>query len=276
MPNPADWGGNLGAATPAGFSVRQVPPIIKALAAQSLALLVSLSVLGFAARIGLTAWSGLADFPFAALAFGQGLLAALFSRWLGMMAWWLPIQFLFVPGLLLGQTLPIPSHWYLLAFLALLAVYWSVFRTQVPLYLSSKAAWRAVSRLMPEKPNWRVIDLGSGLGGLLAHLARVRPQGRYAGMESAPLPFLAGWLRCARLGCDMRFGSFWKHDLGNYDLVHAYLSPVPMAELWLKAKAEMRPGSLFVSNTFPVPGAQPAQTIALDDFHAATLYVYAL
>ncbi len=252
------------------FSLRRLPPFVKALAAQ----LVGFSTLLLLLKIA--AWLGYADFSMWALAFIQGSLAALVSRWLGMMPWWLPIHLLFVPGLLLGLVLDIPSHWYLLVFLVLLAVYWSVFRTQVPLYLSSRAAWQAVSRLMPDKPGWRVIDLGSGLGGLLAFLARERPAGLYVGVETAPLPFLLGWLRCATQGCDMRFGSFWKHDLGGYDVVHAYLSPVPMADLWLKAKAEMRPGSLFVSNTFPVPGVPPTRTIALDDFHASTLYVYPL
>lgn len=251
-------------------SPRRIPPIIKAVAAQLAGFLMLLPILKLAA------WSGYADFPLFILAIIQGSLAALFSRWLGMMLWWLPIQFLFVPGILLGLALDISSHWYLLAFLLLLAVYWSVFRSQVPLYLSSRAAWQAVSGLLPDKPGCRMIDLGSGVGGLLAFLVKVRPEGRYVGIESAPLPFVLGWLRCARQGCDMLFGSFWKHDLGGYDLVHAYLSPVPMVDLWHKAKAEMHPGSLFVSNTFPVPGVQPVQTIALDDFHASTLYVYAL
>ncbi len=34
-----------------------------------------------------------------------------------------------------------------------------------------------------------------------------------------------------------------------------------MAELWEKVRREMRPGSLFVSNSFPVPEVEAAQVI---------------
>jgi hypothetical protein len=43
--------------------------------------------------------------------------------------------------------------------------------------------------------------------------------------------------------------------LAGQDVVYAFLSPAPMKQLWAKAQAEMTPGSLFVSNSFPVPGA---------------------
>ena len=66
-----------------------------------------------------------------------GALAAAFSRIAGLARWWLLIQFLFVPALLLVLSLQLPPNFFLGAFLVLLAVYWSTFRTQVPLYLSS-------------------------------------------------------------------------------------------------------------------------------------------
>jgi hypothetical protein len=36
--------------------------------------------------------------------------------------------------------------------------------------------------------------------------------------------------------------------------VYAFLSPVPMAEVWRKASTELRPGALLVSNSFPGRG----------------------
>ncbi|MFA7243469.1 MAG: class I SAM-dependent methyltransferase [Sulfuricellaceae bacterium] len=245
-------------------------PALRALAAQLAALpLAYLLVFLFAAVFG---WK----FPLLLIAVLQGGIAALLSRYLGMMVWWLPIQFLFVPALVAALSFEIAPSWFLLGFLLLLAVYWSVFRTQVPLYLSSRAAWRALAGVLPPKPDVRLIDLGSGLGGLLGFLNDARPHGHFVGIEAAPLPFALGWLRLRGKNCDMRYGSFWRCDLSRYDVVYAYLSPAPMAELWRKVSAEMQPGSLFVSNTFAVPGVMPTETVQIDDFHASTLYIYQL
>ena len=60
----------------------------------------------------------------------------------------------------------------------------------------------------------------------------------------------------------------------QYDVVFAYLSPVPMSDLWLKAKQEMRPGSLFISNTFAVNDQPPQECITVDDLHHSTLYLW--
>lgn len=247
---------------------RRVPPLFTALLSQSLSL-----VLTFFLAFPLAAYGNL-HMPIIVAAFVQGIVAAGISWIWGMKAWWLPIQLLFVPGMVAALSFDISPSWYLMAFLMLLTVYWSVFHSQVPLYLSSRAAWRAVADILPDKPGVRLIDLGSGLGGLLAFLAKACPQGRYVGIEAAPLPFMLGWLRCSAGSCNMRFGSFWKHDLSDYDVAYAYLSPVPMNELWNKVKAEMHPGSLFVSNTFAVPGVTPERVMQVDDFHASVLYIY--
>lgn len=204
-----------------------------------------------------------------------GLAAGLGWVW-QLPRWWLPINFLFVPGLVAMHGLALAPHWYLAAFALLLLVYWSVARTRVPLYLSSRQAWQAVAERLP--PCARVADLGSGLGGLLRFLAQQRPDGCYVGMEVAPLPFLLSWLRM-RLGSwnyEVRWGSLWRADLQPFDVVYAYLSPVPMADLWHKIRREMRPGTLFISNTFQVPGVEPDEVVQLDDLHRSRLYLYRL
>jgi len=207
-----------------------------------------------------------------------GLLAMTFSRLVGLAGWWLPIQLLFVPALVLMLALDIPPGFFLAAFLTLLAVYWSTFRTQVPLYLSSHKVWHALEGFLPDaKTGFCFIDLGSGLGGVLTHLAKARPDGRYSGVESAPLPFLWSWLRIKLGGyrnCNVQWGNIWTCDLRQYDVVFAYLSPVPMERLWRKARAEMRPGTVFISSTFAVPEQVPHQTVEVDDLHRSTLLMW--
>lgn len=206
-----------------------------------------------------------------------GIGAATFSYFAGLARWWLYIQLLFVPALVVLLAANIPSGFFLAAFLILLVVYWSTFRTQVPLYLSSDKVWHALEELLPAKASFRFADLGSGLGGVLTHLAKIRPDGQYHGVESAPLPLLWSWLRIKSSGhrnCSVRWGSLWDEDLSRYDVVFAYLSPVPMEQLWRKARTEMLPGTLFVSSTFAVPGQTPHRIIEVDDMHRSTLQVW--
>lgn len=212
-----------------------------------------------------------------------GLLAASFSYFAGLARWWLYIQLLFVPALVLMLNVDIPPGYFLTAFLVMLAVYWSTFRTQVPLYLSSNKVWSALENLLPShdgKKEFNFIDLGSGLGGVLTHLARVRPDGNYVGVESAPLPLFWSWLRCKPYrNCRVHWGSIWDEQLpachlAQYDVVFAYLSPVPMERLWHKARAEMRPGTLFISSTFTIPDHTPQFTVHVDDLHQSTLLVW--
>ncbi|MEQ1531754.1 MAG: class I SAM-dependent methyltransferase [Methylococcales bacterium] len=250
--------------------LNKLPPSIKAFLLQ-----LSAVVIAFLCIRAAGLQPGLLSF-----ALGCGLLATLFSYLTKLAGWWLIIQFLFLPGAVLLLSVNIAPHWFLGLFLIMLLVYWSTFRSQVPLYLSSRKVWQALEALLPaEKPgkSFSFIDLGCGLGGVLTHLAKIRPDGRYYGVELAPLPFLYSWLRI-KLGayqhCHVQRSSMWQCNLADYDVVFAYLSPAPMAELWHKARAEMRPGTLFISSTFAVPGQAARQTIQIDDLHHSTLLVW--
>ncbi len=251
--------------------LRRLPPPVVALLLQALAVLSALA-------IALVLHSQNYAVTPMSLVFLCGLIAALLSHLSGLAKWWIPIQLLFLPALVWTLSFDLSPSWFLIAFLILLAVYWSTFRTQVPLYLSSEKVWHALGDLLPpaipDKPI-SFIDLGSGLGGVLAHLSAVRPDGRYFGVEAAPLPFFWSWLRLQqKKNCEVRWGSLWNCDLSRYDVVFAYLSPVPMEQLWHKAQKEMRPGSIFISSTFNVPDQLPQQTIQIDDLHRSKLLIW--
>ncbi|MET0964221.1 MAG: class I SAM-dependent methyltransferase [Noviherbaspirillum sp.] len=187
----------------------------------------------------------------------QGALAALLSRWRRQAAWWPLMHLLFLPAAVAALSLKLPPWLFLAVFLAMLMLYWSTFRTQVPFYASGLAAWDAVAAVLPPHP-LRMIDIGSGLGGLVLDLAARRPDSRFEGIELAPLPWLLSRLRQAA-GARCRFlrGDYHRLDFAAYDVVFAYLSPAAMPALWAKASAEMRPGTLLLSHEFAVPGAAP-------------------
>ena len=68
--------------------------------------------------------------------------------------------------------------------------------------------------------------------------------------------------------------NLWATRLEEFDVVYAFLSPAPMPELWVKIQHEMKLGSLFVSNSFPVPDIEPENVLELDDARRTRLYCY--
>lgn len=252
-------------------SVASMPPALTALMIQLLALL---TVALIAAAGSVLAQERVAGhFQWALL---QGIIAAAIGRRLGMAVWWLPIHLVFAPALIAALAFALPPLWFLAGFVLLALVYGKTYQTQVPLYLSSRAAAQATALLLPEQRGFSFLDLGSGCGGLLHHLGKARPDGNYHGIEAAPLPLL--FSKCRNFfratGCRTSWGNFWNRDFAPYDVVYAYLSPVPMAALWRKAHAEMRPGSILISNSFAVPGVTPEMSLELDDFEGSTLHVW--
>ena len=241
-------------ATPAKQGLLRLPSV-QALAIQSAALLMVALILLLLPLLPLGQGSYLPSLGFIVLL--QGALAALLSRWRRQAAWWPVMHFLFLPAAVAALSLRLPPWLFLVVFLVMLMLYWSTFRTQVPFYASGAAAWDAVAAVLPPQP-LRMIDIGSGLGGLVIDLAARRPDSRFEGIELAPLPWLVSRLRQAA-GARCRFlrGDYHRLDFGAYDVVFAYLSPAAMPALWAKARAEMRTGTLLLSHEFAVPGATP-------------------
>lgn len=206
-------------------------------------------------------------------------LLALLATWQSdLPRWWLAIQAAFMPTVAAVLSLQLPAWIFLAALLMLLVTYGRVFSSRVPLYLSGHSAIDALTAMMPAHKNFYFLDLGSGTGSVIRQLDQRFAFGMFHGVETAPLPFLWSWLlsRIGRAQYQVRYQDIWSTDLSGYDVVYAFLSPQPMADLWLKVQREMRPGSLFISNTFRVPGIEPSQTLALGDGLANCLYVWRL
>lgn len=238
-----------------------IPPVAKALCAQASAWI---AVQMLAAVLPGGAFGSMV---------AQCALAAAIGRGFGLASWWIALNAAF-PLLVSGAiAVSLDPRWYLGAFVAMVAVYWSTFRTQVPLFLSNQRAIHALADLLPEGRPVRLLDVGCGTGTVLAGLVNLRPADHLEGVEIAPLPYGIATLR-ARLSKG-RFTvsrhDLWSKNLAAYDVVYAFLSPVPMPALWQKVRAEMRPGSLFVSNTFDVPGVAPDRVITLGDGRRALL-----
>lgn len=196
-------------------------------------------------------------------AFVHGILAAALTWWRGLARWWCAIQLVFPLALYGALTLGLPPLLFFGMFIFLLTLYWSTFRTQVPYYPSGKRVWDEVAALLPAGRPVSMIDIGSGLGGLVLELARRRPESRFTGIELAPLPWLASRLRTLGGPANAHFvrGDYEQLDFSEFDLVFAYLSPAAMSALWRKASAEMRAGTVLASYEFLITEKTPDNII---------------
>lgn len=243
-----------------------IPPLRAAMLAQVFGALIALGLIALLYR-------KLLAIPLA-VACLQGVCAAFVSRKLEAPPWWQPIHLAFMPLAVLASGLDIAPGWYFGAFALLLLVFWRTDRSRVPLYLSNRTAALAVANLMPPEP-CRVVDLGCGNGALVRLLARRRADCSFLGIEHAPLPWL--WARLSTLGmsnCRIEYGDFWRLSMAEFGVIYAFLSPAPMPRLWAKARAESRPGTLLISNSFGIPDASPSRTICLDDRRGTRLFCY--
>jgi len=207
----------------------------------------------------------------------QGAVAAVIGLFFGLAKWWAGLQMALPFVAFYSVSVQVPAFVYLLIFALFVLVYWNSARDGIPLYLSNSTTWSALAKLLPAEKGIKIIDLGGGIGGTALFLARNRPDAQILSMESAPIPALISKLRgktCGLENIEMRSANFWNENLAAYDLVYAFLSPAPMERLHAKVKAEMQPGSLFVSNSFSAPDVEADEVIELNDSRATKLYLY--
>ena len=246
----------MSAATPRHF---MAIPAVRALLAQAGAFPLTIMAVWMLARAGVT-------MDWLLVAFVQGAIAAAVAMGLRLAVWWRAIEFVFPLGVVLARGMALPPAVFLGLFLVFLLVYWSTFRTQVPYYPSGRRVWNSVAEVLPERA-CKVVDVGSGLGGLVLNLAARRPGCEVSGIELAPLPWLASRLRAlaGRSRAHFMLGDYNSLNFGHYDVVFAYLSPAAMEALWHKAEAEMRPGSILLSYEFDIPGRLPDRRFVTTD-----------
>lgn len=216
---------------------------------------------------------------FGLVACGAGVGAA-GAAWLGKQpVWWRFIHLLFLPLAWAVSRFAVDPAWFLGGFALLALVYRGAAGERVPLYLSNAATATRLAGLMRERGATTLADIGAGVGSIAISVARQNAATTVFAVENAPLTWAVGRALVAlnRLpNVTWRFGSLWHTDLGRFDMVYAFLSPEPMPALWQKARAEMRPGTLLVSNSFAVPDQEPSAVIAVADRRQTRLFCYVL
>ncbi len=204
----------------------------------------------------------------------QSLAAAIVTRLLGLPIWWVWIGLCFPAAMALALNVgDLPAWPFGVGFVVLYLFFSNTARERVPLYLTNQPTTDALLSLMQQRGAKRFTDLGSGLGGVVRSLDGDGRQAR--GVESAPMVWLVSVIlsKIQRRGQILR-QDIWTTDIAGEDIVYVFLSTEPMPALYEKAKREMKPGSLLVSNSFAVPGIKPAEIWELSDRRKTRLYLY--
>lgn len=213
--------------------------------------------------------------PTFALVVMQALIAAAYSYLFGMANWWRWIHLCFPIAVWSMSNWHVPNELYLAGFVISLSLFWTTFRTQVPFFPSRPIVWQQVAKLISQDKPVRLIDIGSGLGDMAMHIAKLRTDSNIEGIEIAPLPWVVSYIRAKmrRSTAMFKLGDYRALDFANYDVIFAYLSPAAMLALWDKAHNEMLPGSMLISLEFEIPGI-PASLCIEGEGKSPAIYVW--
>jgi SAM-dependent methyltransferase len=244
-------------------------PILRAIASQllSIGLIMLMAQLAQRVEIGV--------FPAAIVVLQAGFAAGI-GLALSLKRWWIVFNLLFGPLLAILIKADIHPSVYLAVFVVLLLLYSNSITKGVPLYLSGRASLVSIrDQLSNHKSSIRFVDLGCGLGSAVCFLSKVLRNHTFVGVENAPLVYAIAKVRSLfHSNLSVQFGSIWQIHWGDYDVVYCFLSPVPMPDVWKKAKAEMKPGSLLISNTFSIPDVPPQEVIEMNDWRRSKIFIW--
>ena len=153
--------------------------------------------------------------------------------------------------------------------------------TGVPPQPSSKVVLKTIISILPKKlkggEQFKVIELGSGWGGVANALARHYPKKKVVGLEVSFIPWLFSNLRLfcqPQPNLSFHFQNFFKTDLSETSLIVCYLVPDTMERLREKFNLELPDGSLIVSNTFALNDWVPSKVLRADDVYRSPVYLY--
>jgi Methyltransferase domain len=171
----------------------------------------------------------------------------------------------------------LPSWVFLVLALITMMLYLPAIFAQVPFYPTSALAKEKLLEILPIDSEFSLIDIGCGFGEPLFSLAAKRPLGKFYGIDLSPSAIFVAWVRSLFYrNVKIRLTNLWSHDLKNYDYVYAFLAPPPMPRLGEKAKNEMKPSAILISNTFKIPDWQGEEFLLEEEARQDRLYIYRL
>ncbi len=125
--------------------------------------------------------------------------------------------------------------------------------------------------------DFKIIDLGSGWGGLCQKLSKHFPKASVEGVEISPIPFCVSkffqWLSIFR-HYHIRRDDFFKLDIASYDVIICYLSPYHMDRFKNDLLSQLGQGTILYSQGFPLKNKTAEAVIDIPFSLERKLYKY--
>lgn len=160
-----------------------------------------------------------------------------------------------------------------------ISLFLSIFNLGVPPMPSSRGMREAIVTEIERFPDQkRIVDLGSGWGGLAVGVAKQYPERAVVGMEVALVPYLFSklWYRGKRKPENLSFErrDFRLLDPKEWTIYLAYLSPPAMEALRHRFESAPPRHAVLISALFSVRPWTPSKTIRARDLHRTNIHVY--
>jgi hypothetical protein len=170
---------------------------------------------------------------------------------------------------------------YVLAIILMAAVIIGEFfqqKTGVSAMPTIPAVRRRMLALISPPSGGKIVELGSGWGGMAIAAARQYPLCRVTGVESSIFPFIVSQIRRlmhpALKNIDFIRADFFDFSLRDTTAVLCYLCNPLMARLEKKFTAELPSGAVVVSSTFFIPGWTPEKNENVKGLWNTQIFVY--
>ncbi|HRQ61408.1 MAG TPA: class I SAM-dependent methyltransferase [Alphaproteobacteria bacterium] len=173
------------------------------------------------------------------------------------------------------ETINAILFWVLLFVLGWQA-YILIFNRGIPNIRTAPALRRAMIDKLKEAGAKRIYDLGSGGGDLSRTIAAALPDAKVTGLEIS-----AGAVRRAQgrgkhlPNLEYIQGDFMKADLSQADALVMFLIDTMMPPLREKLRKELKPGTIVISNKFPLGGDWvPAEELSIKTLYLNQKMIY--
>lgn len=175
------------------------------------------------------------------------------------------------------ETINAVLFWILLFVLGWQA-YILIFNRGIPNIRTAPALRRVMIEQLKKSGSKRIYDLGSGGGDLSRAIAAALPKAKVTGLEISAGAVRRAQGRSKHLpNLEYIQGDFMQADLSKADALVMFLIDTMMPPLREKLRRELKPGTLIISNKFPLGGDWvPVETMAVGTWYLnqKMLYLY--
>jgi SAM-dependent methyltransferase len=156
---------------------------------------------------------------------------------------------------------------FLLLIILFLAVqfYNIIFRSYAPFISTRRKVLQRIVEELKTADSCTIYELGCGDAGFLRLARQKFPGAKLIGIEYSILPYIIAQVQSSLSGSKIKFikKNFFKVDFKDADIIYCFLNITSMARLEPKLKAECKPGALFISYHFTLPGHSPEKVLEM-------------